>query len=212
LGEHGEWQKFSNFEHGTRVPLIMRAPWVRESVGTRSSVLAELIDIFPTMAELAGAPLDPQTAASLDGTSLAPVLRAPADAALARALKHRALSQYMRCPRDAAQPQKANDCLFTDRSQIAFMGYTVRTHTHRFTQWAAWNGSSLRSVWQQPRWPDIGEELYSHVGDDGSDFDRYENKNCNASEPNVAAALRVLLHEAVANGSAKARVDLVLVP
>eukprot|EP00966_Prymnesium_polylepis_P034623 805140-Prymnesium_polylepis.1 len=64
LGEHGEWQKFSNFEHGVRVPLIIRAPWLWQSVGTRTSVLAELVDVFPTMAELVGAPLDAETAAS----------------------------------------------------------------------------------------------------------------------------------------------------
>ena len=54
LGEHGEWQKFSNFEHGTRVPLIMRVPWLPQSKGQRSSVLAELIDVFPTMIDALG--------------------------------------------------------------------------------------------------------------------------------------------------------------
>src|SRR5690606_11889001 len=31
LGEHGEWEKFTNWEHGTRVPLIVRAPWLAQS-------------------------------------------------------------------------------------------------------------------------------------------------------------------------------------
>ena len=49
LGEHGQWQKFSNFEHGVRVPLIMRAPWLPQSAGTRTNALAELVDVFPTV-------------------------------------------------------------------------------------------------------------------------------------------------------------------
>ena len=186
------------------MPLIVRAPWVAPSRGARTAVLAELVDVFPTMAELAGAPLDARTAQSLDGTSLAPVLRAPADRARADALKPYALSQYMRCPKDAQTPQKDNACLFTDRTQIPYMGYTLRTRTHRYTQWAAWDGARLAPTWAAPRWPDVGEELYSHVGDDGSDFDAFENANCNASEPHVATALRAVLHEAVANASRKA--------
>jgi len=204
LGEHGEWQKFSNFEHGTRVPLIVRAPWISQTIGKRTAVLAELVDVYPTMAELAGALLDQATARSLDGTSLAPVLHDPDDVALAVALKPYALSQYMRCPIDPAVPQHSNKCTFVDRTAIGYMGYTIRTQTHRFTQWAAWNGTSLTPVWSAPRWPDLGEELYSHVGDDGTDFDAFENENCNASEPQVAATLRALLHEAVANVSARA--------
>ena len=96
----------------------MRAPWLPQSAGTRTPVLAELIDVFPTMAELAHAPLDLKTAASLDGTSLAPVLRSPNDVTAAEALKPYALSQYMRCPHDSATPQKANACLMVDRSQV----------------------------------------------------------------------------------------------
>ena len=34
LGEHDSWHKFTNFELGTRVPLIMRAPFI--TVSTRS--------------------------------------------------------------------------------------------------------------------------------------------------------------------------------
>ena len=52
-------------------------------------------------------------------------------------------------------------------------------------------------------------KLYNHAGDDGFDFDGFENENCNASEPRAAVALRALLHEAVANASSKARWELV---
>ena len=99
----------------------------------------------------ASAPLDKATARSIDGISLAPVLRSPNDETLAEHLKPYALSQYMRCPRDKAAPQEANYCLFTDRSQIPFMGYTIRTRTHRYTRWAAWNGSEFAPIiWQEP--------------------------------------------------------------
>jgi hypothetical protein len=37
-----------------RVPLIIRAPWLTASAGTRTTVLAELIDVYPTVVELSG--------------------------------------------------------------------------------------------------------------------------------------------------------------
>jgi hypothetical protein len=110
------------------------------------------------MAELASAPLDATTAASLDGVSLAPVLRSPGNQPLADALKPFALSQYMRCPTDAGTPEKSNGCLMVDRSQISHMGYSIRTRSHRYTQWAEWDGASLSPRWSEPRWPDVGEE------------------------------------------------------
>jgi iduronate 2-sulfatase len=50
--EHGQWQKFTNWETGVRVPLIIRAPWLPNSAGRRSSTLAELVDIYPTTVDL----------------------------------------------------------------------------------------------------------------------------------------------------------------
>ena len=44
LGEHDSWHKFTNFELGTRVPLIMRAPFIKSSVGKKAEIFAELID------------------------------------------------------------------------------------------------------------------------------------------------------------------------
>ena len=55
LGEHGAWRKFSNFEIATRVPLIIAAPWLRQaSSPRRSAALVELVDLLPTVADLAG--------------------------------------------------------------------------------------------------------------------------------------------------------------
>ena len=43
----------TNFELGTRVPLIISAPWLTASKGQRSMALAEAVDLYPTLSELA---------------------------------------------------------------------------------------------------------------------------------------------------------------
>jgi choline-sulfatase len=54
LGEKGITGKNSLWERSTRVPLIFAGPSV--AVGRRSTQPAELLDIYPTLAELAGLP------------------------------------------------------------------------------------------------------------------------------------------------------------
>jgi iduronate 2-sulfatase len=49
LGEHNSWHKFTNFELGTRIPLIVRAPWKTASIGKRVNMMVELIDVYPTV-------------------------------------------------------------------------------------------------------------------------------------------------------------------
>lgn len=67
LGEHGLWEKYALHEEVSRVPLIMSIP--NGKTGT-SETIAELVDIFPTLNDLAGLPqID-----SIQGKSLAPTL------------------------------------------------------------------------------------------------------------------------------------------
>ena len=73
LGEHGMWGKNCLFEEACRVPLIIAAPERYYAGGQRCDALVELVDIFPTLSELCALPI-PET---LDGTSLAPLLRDP---------------------------------------------------------------------------------------------------------------------------------------
>jgi len=73
LGEAGEWEKFTCWEHGTRIPLVVRAPWLPGlRPGARVVAPVQAIDVFPTLAELAGVPVPPEYA--LDGVSLVPLL------------------------------------------------------------------------------------------------------------------------------------------
>jgi len=72
LGEHGEWGKYVLWEEAVRAPLIIRAPGqARAGVVVKPPV--ELLDIYPTVAELAGL----SAPAELEGRSLADVMKAP---------------------------------------------------------------------------------------------------------------------------------------
>lgn len=70
LGEKENWEKFTLWERSTRVPLFIAAPGITEP-GTRCRVPVSLQDLYPTLAELAGA-VAPE---HCDGVSLAPLLR-----------------------------------------------------------------------------------------------------------------------------------------
>jgi iduronate 2-sulfatase len=105
LGEHGEWAKHSNVENDTNVTLMFAAPGLK-TAGSKSSALVEFVDIYPTLANLAGLPLP----AHLEGTSLKPLLEDPK-----RKGKPAAFSQYPRGKK--------------------IMGYSMRTEGYRLTVW-----------------------------------------------------------------------------
>ncbi|MDF1658287.1 MAG: sulfatase [Verrucomicrobiales bacterium] len=73
LGEHHKFQKQHLFEEATRVPFILSVPWISETHGKKTSHLTELIDLYPTIAELAD--LTPPD--NLHGESLLPLLKNP---------------------------------------------------------------------------------------------------------------------------------------
>ncbi|MBB5685159.1 sulfatase [Sphingobium boeckii] len=72
LGEHGEWQKDVLWEQSTRVPLIVYTPGANGN-GRKSERLVELLDVYPTLTDLAGLPGNQNT----QGRSLRPLLDRP---------------------------------------------------------------------------------------------------------------------------------------
>ncbi|MFK8110619.1 MAG: sulfatase [Rubripirellula sp.] len=113
LGDHnGVWQKRTLFEQGARTPLIIRAPGAKGN-GTASPRVVEFVDIYPTVAKLAGV----ATPDNLEGVDLAPLLTDPiAD------WGGNAVTQILR-PAD-------------DRLKTPVMGCSIRTERWRYTEWA----------------------------------------------------------------------------
>ena len=105
LGEHGLWNKHTNYEVAVRVPLLLRVPG-RTKAGTNSLALVEFVDIYPTLCEAAGLPRSD----GLEGTSFLPLANDPA-----RPSKSAAFSQYPR-PAD-------------------IMGYAMKTDRYRYVEW-----------------------------------------------------------------------------
>jgi iduronate 2-sulfatase len=123
VGEHSLWGKTSNFEFDAHVPLLIRAPQSGVQ-GQATPALAELVDLFPTLAELCGLP-QPD---GLDGTSLASIVRGEKSAVKAAA--------YTQHPRPAYYDREPG-------GQPKTMGYSVRTDQVRYTEWRDWKTKAI---------------------------------------------------------------------
>ena len=151
----------TNFELGVHVPLIIRAPWMIQSCGVETAVLAEMIDVYPTLAALAGLP-DPKHivgSVGINGTSLLPVFHDPQNTSL----KSAAFSQFAKNNIGTSVA-----CKFW-RNETKLMGYTIRTDDWRYTAWfefdnrtAAYPGKHFGRVLVEK---ELGRELYDHRGD-----------------------------------------------
>lgn len=102
LGEHGQWMKQSLFEKSAKVPFLIITPKAKTNNVTQP---VELVDIYPTLAELAHI----QAPDSLEGKSLVPLLN-----------------------KDAANWQSA---AYTQVKRDSIMGRSVRTERWRYTEW-----------------------------------------------------------------------------
>eukprot|EP00929_Paragymnodinium_shiwhaense_P006604 TRINITY_DN11036_c1_g1_i1.p1 TRINITY_DN11036_c1_g1~~TRINITY_DN11036_c1_g1_i1.p1 ORF type:complete len:764 (-),score=41.93 TRINITY_DN11036_c1_g1_i1:511-2469(-) len=191
LGEQGEWQKFTNFELGTRVPLVVHDPSKEPSV---SDAVVELVDVMPTLMDLAQVPIEVLGDESLEGRSLRPLLGNN------KSSGRPALSLYPRCPNrnhPASDPQdwwKENSCLFLDRTLWSVMGLSLRTERWRYTEWLWWDGAREQPGW---RYGPVAKELYDHLTDDGHDFDKSEPHNL-AEQPlhaSIVSELAALLRK-----------------
>jgi arylsulfatase A-like enzyme len=72
LGEHFMWGKVLLFEESAKVPMIVRVPGLTKNASV-STGLVELVDIFPTLAELCS--VTPPV--NLQGRSIVPLLKDP---------------------------------------------------------------------------------------------------------------------------------------
>lgn len=108
LGEHNSWCKQTNYEIDARVPLIIRAPGAKSN-GKTTNALVELIDVYPTLCEIAGVPLPEH----LEGKSMTPLL-SNSD----QSFKEAAFSQFRR-----------------QDGKIPLMGYAMRTERYRYIEW-----------------------------------------------------------------------------
>ena len=110
LGDYGMWCKHTNYEIDTHVPLIIRTPGNKE-ISAKTEALVELVDLYPTLCDLAGIEKPPH----LQGKSFQPLLNSPH-----QTWKEGAFSLW------------TGDALTAEDETI---GYSVRSGDFRYTEW-----------------------------------------------------------------------------
>lgn len=113
MGEHGHWQKTTLFENAANVPLIIAAPNLKAG-GRSTECPAEMIDFYPTLADLCGL----ETPPNLSGVSLKPALNDPA----ARP-RTDALTQY-----DVGYSLRAGKFRYTEWGENGSLGAELYDH------------------------------------------------------------------------------------
>jgi iduronate 2-sulfatase len=122
LGEHNSWGKMTNYDIDTHVPVIIRAPGVGRQ-GVKTARLTELVDIFPTLCDLAGI----EVAEYLQGVSMKPLMEEPS-----RSWKPAVFSQFHRRPKVTPDGGR-------------YMGYSITTDRYHLVEWHTWDNESKQA-------------------------------------------------------------------
>ena len=190
LGDMGIWGKATNYEVATRVPMMIWTPDMPTgSRGIKTDALVELVDMYPTLCELAGLPLPDH----LEGTSFKPLLDDPEqewEAAAFSQFPNPALREWAANPLQpsmretffgplikeveqriiAQQKEKWDRELFENN----LMGYTMRTDRYRLVVW-----KDIENPGADP----IAIELFDHLKDP------HETTNIAGAHSGLVAAL-----------------------
>lgn len=117
LGDHLHWGKTTNYEVSTKVPLLVVDPRAKVK-GIQSDALVEMVDIYPSLIEMAGYQVDE----FMEGTSFKPlVYNERSD------WKTAAFSQFPRWGKSTE-------------------GFSVRTDIYRYTEWYHMDGTEKDSL------------------------------------------------------------------
>lgn len=126
LGEHGQWMKQTVFEGAARTPVMISGAGVKAR-GKHCSRTVEMLDLYPTVADLCGLAGTP---GNLQGTSLRPLLDDPQGR-----WERPAVTQVER-------PNQGKPV----------MGYSIRNERYRYTMWnEGAEGEELYDYAQDPR-------------------------------------------------------------
>ena len=104
-----------------RVPLMIRTPWLPNSVGGRTPALVEAVALFPTFMDLAGLPPLPSDQV-LEGVSLRPILTEPPTTGTG--IRPYAFSQFAKSMMMSAELNRMvpwNTCTKCNKSKIDYM-------------------------------------------------------------------------------------------
>jgi iduronate 2-sulfatase len=116
LGEHNSWGKMTNYNIDIHVPMIIYSP-NQLNQGQQTFGITELIDMFPSLCELAGI----ETPEYLQGTSFVPLIENPE-----REWKTAAFSQFHRRPKVTPDGGR-------------YMGYSIKSKDFHYVEWYNWD-------------------------------------------------------------------------
>ncbi len=188
LGEMGVWGKATNYEISTRVPMMIWTPDMKTR-GKKTEALVELVDIFPTLCELAGVPKPKQ----LEGHSFVPLLEKPDHPwkkAVFSLYPNPALREWAANPLSKGMRETWFGPLITDvekriiqqQGQLwnrelfekHLMGYTMRTDRYRIVLWQDYRDKDAEPLFV---------ELFDHK------VDPSETKNVAKEHPQIVDQL-----------------------
>ncbi|MCB0629295.1 MAG: sulfatase [Saprospiraceae bacterium] len=136
LGDHNSWGKMTNYNIDLQVPMIIRYPGQKKK-GVQTYALTELVDMFPSLCELASVDIPDY----MQGTSFVPLLEYPD-----LPWKKAAFSQFHRRPAVAADGGR-------------YMGYSINTADHHYIEWYTWDHTT------GTRGAFVSAELYDRKND-----------------------------------------------